>query len=158
MRYSDRMGDRGRGGIRVGGESSIGGRHCRVTFSADTKEEAMGWSDESMGVLIARGFVVERLPGFDLLTVREGSGADVVEDAVAVASASELDIARMTQNIWHVAVNGQRGAYEIKRTGSGDRTRFAVNARGSGSVARNLRTMQEATDAVRKELRDGVEP
>lgn len=157
LRYSDRIGMRGRSGIRVHGGSG----DCHVSFSvwvdeiSHAKDEAVEWelSDRAMAVLIASGFDVSRIPGINLLTVQNRvreSGA--VEDVQAITAASGLDISQPAPNEWHVEVGGQRGAYAIRRKGSGDRIRYAVDARKSGELAKNLRTMSAAIEAVKKEL------
>ncbi|MFE5290172.1 hypothetical protein ACFRAQ_34835 [Nocardia sp. NPDC056611] len=153
LRYSDRKGDRGRFGIRVGNEGVVGGRNCRVSIPSDA-DDAMGWSDKAMAVLIARGFEVTRFDGQVSLTVREGSASAQPEDVHAVVAASDLDIFQPMQNCWLVRAEGSmRTEYEIRRTGKDAKTRFAVTKAGT-TVAKNLRSMAEALAAVEKD-RDG---
>lgn len=154
---------RGLTGIRVVGSGAMAGA-CSVVFRVYDDEdsptnhatdEAAEWaqSDEAMAILIAAGFDVSRTPGINVLTVRNRpSGSVPVEDVQAVVESSGLDIVKLTHTEWHIEVDGQRSAYSIRRTGSGDRTRYAVHARKSGELARNLRTMSAAIEAVKQDL------
>lgn len=115
------------------------------------QEVEQEWSGEAMAVLTAAGFDASRHG--TMLTVRNPARESQTEDVMAVVAASDLDIVQPTANEWHVAVAGRRGAYEIRRTGNGDRTRFAVSARGyTVDLARNLRTMRAAIDTIKKHM------
>lgn len=161
LRYSARIGDRGRDGIRVGNYDAALGTCC-VFFHVDYEdsivadaEQELELSEQARAVLIARGFHVDPpTPGMALLTVRSGArDSTQVEDVMAVVAASGLDISQPASNEWHVAVDGKRGVYAIRRTGKDARTRFAVEGRGYGAVlARNLRTMAAAIEAVKLDI------
>lgn len=162
LRYSDRIDARSRSGIRVGNYSASA-QKCCVFFSVYVDDESSvrdeelerELSDQSMAVLVAAGFDVDRSPGINLLDVRyQVRGLGAVEDVSAVVDSSGLDITQPTRTEWHVAVDGKRYAYVIRRTGNGDRTRFAVHGSGFAPLARNLRTMGAAIEVVKQELRE----
>lgn len=162
LRYADRIGLRGRSGIRVGNYSAVT-KTCHVFFhiyfedsSVADEETERELSDQARAVLMAKGFHVDApMAGITHLTVKYAprDSSSSVEDVHAVAAASGLDISQPTPNEWHVEVDGKRGAYSIRRTGKDARTRYAVHGRGYGAeVARNLRSMGAAIEAVKLEL------
>lgn len=157
LRYSARIASRGWSGIRVGnaGRGTTGvSIYAYVSDLSDDRDTAteLEWSDKARAVLIAAGFDVSRIPGKPALVVRaRDTGAQVEEDVEAVVDGSGLDISQPSPSEWHVAVDGKRARYVIKRTG----TRFAVHANGYGNeLVGGLRTMAAAIEVVVGDLKE----
>lgn len=72
----------------------------------------------------------------------------------AAIAACGLDVAKLTQTDWHISHGGRRAAYTIKRTGTGERARYAATAHGQRQIDKGLRTLTEALDAVKTDIED----
>lgn len=160
----ERKGDRSaRSGIRVSASSN----GCRVsvtvwrhdnTSDRDTETERK-LSDMAFGILIVHGFNASRLDGSTTIRVTkkpDAAAGESLEDAVAAAEASDFDISHVTYNDWLVTVDGRRSRYSIKRSGNGEKVRYAVTSHPRGEMAarlaRNLRTMNAAIDTIKQDM------
>jgi len=77
------------------------------------------------------------------------------EPEQAAIAASGLPVRRSTHKDWLIEHDGHRDAYHIERTGGSSRARYTVTTRGGSgrhTIAKNLRDMTAALDAVQADI------
>jgi hypothetical protein len=178
LRWSDAADHLSRRGIYVRNGFTPGQTDVSLHFSDKPHgvREELVTADAVEAVLLARGFAYTRH------TLRNGTAysftvyrthedplyrallaAQTAEKAQAqpetpadpeqaATAACGLQVTKLTQTDWRIAHGGQRNAYTIKRTGTGERARYAATAKGGRQIDKGLRTLAEALIAIQTDI------